>query len=165
MRAFGPGDGDRAVVDLPFKLVIVVIVMAVTTAALYSGLDAFYRSGAEASARTAAERVARAATEVSAMGAGSSRTVEVELEGNSMYPIERMDIGCGPAGSGTECNTIRYKLADHTTWVYVRDASDRDLELRGAGQAVILGHGHGELLLTKMAHTNGAGSYIEVRTL
>jgi hypothetical protein len=165
MRAFGRGGADVAVIDLPFKLVIVAIVMAVSTAALYSGLDAFYRSDAEASARAAAERISTTATEVSAMGVGSSRTLDVELRSNPMYPIERMDVGCGPSGSGTECTTIRYRLAGHTTWVYVRDAADRDLELRGVGMALALGPGHMGLLLTKTARADGSGSYIEVRTL
>jgi len=165
MRAFGRSRVDGAVIDLPFKLVIVAIVMSVSTAALYSGLDAYYRSGAEASARAAADRIATMATSVSAMGVGSSRTLELDLRGNAMYSMERMDVGCGPSGLGTECNTIRYRLAGHTTWVYVRDASDHDLEMRGADGPVSLGPGQVSLLLTKVAQASGAGSFVEIRAL
>jgi len=165
MRAFGRSRVDGAVIDLPFKLVIVAIVMSVSTAALYSGLDAYYRIGAEASAKAAADRIAAMAASVSAMGVGSSRTIELDLSGNAMYSVERMDVGCGPSGSGTECNTIRYRLAGHTTWVYVRDASDHDLEMRGGGGALSLGPGHAELLLTKVARASGAGSFVEIWVL
>jgi hypothetical protein len=152
---------DGAVVDLPFKLVIIAIVMTVSSAALYSGLDSFYRSEVEASARAAAERISRTAADVSAMGEGSSRTVHVDLRRNAMYSVERMEVGCGPSGHGTECNTIRYRISGHTTWFYVKDASEKDLEIRGS-QAVTLGPGASDLLLTKVAKVDG-GSYVEVR--
>lgn len=151
-----------AVLDMPFKLLLSTIIMAVTVAVAYQGLNTYARSHLENSVKAEAGRVADAASLLnSTMAAGSALKAVVKVQEVPFHHIERFRLG-GPPGEPTSA-LITYRLSTGAEGQkVVRDAAGSLVRLTSRTNATFaLDGGNGALLLTKES-LPGIGTVIVV---
>lgn len=144
---------DAAVIELPFKLVIAAVIMAVTASAGTAALSAYSKGMVENGLRQEAEAVASAAMRLDSMGINSSMKVRISLRNAPLDHVEYFRIGyplakpVHPYGA-----MIRFKGAGSGEGhVYVRDAGDNYLPIVSSeGGTLEVGAGSHSLLLTKL---------------
>lgn len=98
---------DNGAIDLPFKLLIVAIIMAITLPILFLGLQSFDRQSTEDRVKAATSRIFAEARLVYGHE-GSSSAVHIDLSGGAFSNIEYLSIGGGLCGDNWA--SARYKL-------------------------------------------------------
>ena len=156
------------VLQMPLKLMISAIVMAVVASSGFGALSSYSRGAVESGLRQQAEALAAAALRLDSMGLNSSRVVELRLEGAPLSHVEYFRVG-HPLARPLHPHSamVRYKgSGTDEGHVYVRDAAGKPLPLcSGSGKGVELGEGVHRLLLTK-AHSGELDIvYINVEVL
>ncbi len=143
--------------DIPFRLVVTVLVMAATITAGAAFIDRLGREATAANLRAEAGHLAGEVRRLSGLGPFSAVEVSLRLEGVGFASIEYLDVGCGPV-EGTACTALRGRLeGGREEWFYVHDSAGRDVRLVVAtGAAIVrLTEGAHVLLLTKSDRPTG----------
>ena len=131
---------DRAaVVDMPYRLLLSVVLMALAAATLFPALRSYQASELEGRIRVTVAEVASAARAVMAHP-GSSRTVAVDLCGGWGVRLERMTIGAPPGAALEEMAIIE--------WRHTAGGSGRTVVASTGGPVPMCGEDGGELVLT-----------------
>ncbi len=105
-----------AAIDVPFKLLISVVIVTMATAILFPALQAYQRSEME-------HRLALTLAEIEAAvisvhhHPGSSRTVVIDVPSSGVITLESMSIGGGLTAPPAEVSTIGWRLSSGTTGV------------------------------------------------
>lgn len=102
---------DRgAVVDMPFRLLLSVVLMAMAAAVLLPALSAYQQTEFEARVRLTVAEISSAARAVLA-SPGSSRTVAVDLPPSLGISLEHLSIGAGLDAGPGEMAIIHWRLS------------------------------------------------------
>lgn len=140
----------RAVVELPFKLVIAGIIVVITMSFAFAGLDSYSEASLEDRVDTAVAELVAAAGDVATMGINSSVKVKLDLSASPFHRVESFVVGCGPDDDDRTCKGVEYSITGHRSkWVVVQDHAGNDMVLKGRDRKVVLGDGAHELLLLK----------------
>jgi type II secretory pathway pseudopilin PulG len=145
---------DRAaIIEMPFKLLIAIMIMAVTAAAGFGALSSYSKTMLENDLRQEAQTVASAAQRLDTMDLESSLKIQISIENTPMDHMEYFKIGY-PLSTPVHPYSamVRYKGAGsgegHVT---VRDNGDNYLPMCSpSGETLSLGVGSHGLLLTKL---------------
>jgi hypothetical protein len=145
--------GRAGIIELPFKLLISVIIMTVTAAAGLGALSAYSRGMLENNLRQEAQAVASAAERLDTMGFNSSLKVRLAINNAPMDHVEYFKIG-HPLSAPVHPYSamVRYKGAGSSEGhVTALDAGDNYLPMCSPeGGTLSLGNGEHALLLTKL---------------
>jgi len=144
---------NAAVIELPFKLVIAAVIMAVTASAGLGALSLYSKGMVENGLRQEAEAVASAAQRLDSMGINSSMKVRISLQNAPLDHVEYFRIGYHlTTPVHPYAAMIRFKGAGSGEGhVYARDAGDNYLPMVSSGDGTLeLGSGGHTLLLTKL---------------
>jgi hypothetical protein len=146
--------GDRAgIIELPFKLLISVIIMTVTAAAGLGALSIYSRGIVENNLRQEAQTVTSAAERLDAMGVNSSLKVRLSIDNAPMDHVEYFKIGY-PLSTPVHPYSamVRYKGAGSSEGhVTALDAGDNYLPMCSPeGGTLSLGTGEHAILMTKL---------------
>lgn len=155
---------DRAaVVDMPFRLLLSVVLMAMAAAVLLPALSAYQQTEFEGRVKLTVAEISSAARAVLA-SPGSSRTVAIDLPPSFGISLERLSIGAGLDAGPVDMAIIHWKLSTggegravvHTTGgaVPMSGPDDRPLVLQ-----------NGRALLVLEARQAPAGSPVELYVL
>ena len=151
--------------EMPFKLVIAAIIMAVTAASGFGALSAYSKGMVENGLRQEAEGLAAAAERLDAMGLNSSLKVRLSLQNAPLARMEYFKVG-HPLSKPVHPYSamVRYKgEGTGEGHVYVRDAGDNYLPMVSqAGGALSLGAGSHTLLLTRLYSEEFAIAFLRV---
>jgi len=146
--------GDRAgVIELPFKLLISVIIMTVTAAAGLGALSVYSKSMLENGLRQQAQVVVSAAEQLDTMGFNSSLRVRLSIDNAPMDHVDYFKIGY-PLSMPVHPYSamVRFKGAGSSEGhLTALDASDNYLPMCSPeGGTLQLGTGEHDILLTKL---------------
>jgi len=103
-----------AAIDVPFKLLISVVIVTMATAILFPALQAYQRSEVE-------HRLALTLAEIEAAAIsvhhhpGSSRSVVIDVPSSGGFRLESMSIGGDLRAPPAEVSTIGWRLSSGTT--------------------------------------------------
>ncbi|MEW5761112.1 MAG: hypothetical protein AB1779_10155 [Candidatus Thermoplasmatota archaeon] len=119
----------NGVIDIPFKLLITVIIMAFTITIAFSGLDHYSKISAENNLKAQIDRIVGIARSVDSSGNGTAQTLtDVKIEGTLMATVEYVIIGDKKTGANK--SMIRYKISGLSKKSeLVQDANGRDIVL------------------------------------
>ena len=98
---------EEGIEGIPFKLIIIVLVMALSIPLIFGGLENYDRTQTENDLRNELEFLITRAKQVYFGGTGNAGNVEVNFRSSLFTRIEYMQIGDGPEGIWS---SIRYKL-------------------------------------------------------
>jgi hypothetical protein len=137
-----------AAIDVPFRMLLSVVLVAMASAVLYPALQSYQETEME-------ERVSLVLAELEAAALavhrhpGSSRTVLVDVPSSGGIRLERMtiggDLGEGPAGTGT----ITWELSSGASGHHLVSSNTGPVPLAGPeGEALVVDHGPCLLVLT-----------------
>jgi len=153
------------IVELPFKLLISIIIVAATASAGLGALSMFSRNMLDQSLGQQARMICSAAERLDEMGFGSSVEVRLEIDNAPMDHVEYFRIGYPLSAPVHPYSAmVRYKGSGssegHAT---ARDAADNFLPMCSArGGTLALGAGEHALLLTKLYSDLFGTVFIEV---
>lgn len=104
---------DREGVEgIPLKLIIVVVIMAITIPATWKGLEMYDRSQTENNLRTEIEFLTTHIKQVYLNGIGNAQDVDVDFRDGMMTSIDWIKIGDSVEGVWS---SIKYKLSHKST--------------------------------------------------
>ena len=155
---------DRvAVVDMPFKLLLSVVLMALAAAVLLPALSAYQRTEFEGRVRLTVAEISSAARAVYT-SPGSSRTVAIDLPPSFGISLERLSIGaCQDDGLG-DMAIIQWKLSKGSGGRAAVLATGGPVPMSGPdGQPLVLQRGRALLVLE--ANQAPAGSPVGLYVL
>jgi len=98
---------EEGVEGIPFKLIIIVLIMALSIPLIFGGLENYDRTQTENDFRNELEFLITRAKQVYFGGTGNADNVEVNFRNSLFTRIEYIEIGDGPEGIWS---SIRYKL-------------------------------------------------------
>ena len=145
---------DRvAIIEMPFKLLIAIMIMAVTAAAGLGALSTYSKSMLENDLRQEAQTVGSAAERLDTMDFNSTLKIQISIENAPMDHMEYFKIGY-PLSTPVHPYSamVRYKGAGSSEGhVTVRDNGDNYLPMCSpSGETLLLNVGSHALLLTKL---------------
>ncbi len=129
-----------AVVDVPYQLVLSVVLMALAAATLMPALRSYQASELEGRIRVTVAEVASAAKAV-LHHPGSSRTVSVDLSGGWGVRLERLTIGA-PLDAAPDMMAV-------IAWRHTAGGSGRSLVTSTGGPVPMCGTDHGQFVLVE----------------
>ncbi len=136
---------DEAVMDYPFRLLIIVIVLAIAIPSMLSALSYYRTRSAEEQLSQEANHIASAVQRVFVQGENASISIEVELPGDTEY----MKIG-GPLSDSVDCRAIYYKLQGESEDSILVSHGRKDIPMSSPDNTtLILRDGSHELYLVK----------------
>jgi hypothetical protein len=98
---------QRGVEGIPLKLIIIIVILAVTIPITFKGLESYDRTQTERNLRSELEFLSTNIKQVYLNGMGNAVDVEVDFADGMMTKIERVQIGDSLDGI---YSSIRYKL-------------------------------------------------------
>jgi hypothetical protein len=98
---------EEGIEGIPFKLIIIVLIMAISLPLIWGGLESYDRTQTENDLRNELEFFITRAKQVYFGGTGNADNVEVNFRNSLFTRIEYIKIGDGPEGIWS---SIRYKL-------------------------------------------------------
>jgi hypothetical protein len=155
---------DReAVVDMPFTLLLSVVLMAMAAAVLLPALSAYQRTEFECRVKLTVAEISSAARAVIA-SPGSSRTVAVDLPPSFGISLERLSIGAGLDAGPGDMAIIQWRLSKGGEGRTVVQTTGGPVPMSGpGGQPLLLQKGRALLVLE--AREAPAGSPVELYVL
>jgi hypothetical protein len=102
----------QGVEGIPLKLIIVIVIMAITIPIAFKGLESYDRFQTENNLRSELDFLSANIKQVYLNGLGNAQDVEVDLRDGMMTKIEDVKIGDSVEGIWS---TIRYKLNHKAT--------------------------------------------------
>lgn len=167
MRPTGLRGRDDAAIDVPFKLLVAVVLMAMAAAILLPALQAYQRSEVEQRIELTVAEISSAALAVY-RHPGSSRTVTVDVPSAGGYRLEGLtiggDLGEPPGGAAV----ITWRHSGGVERSHAVTTTNGQVPLCGPdGRAVEVAGHRTVLVLEAMEATSGpwTGHYVEVRTI
>lgn len=110
---------EGGVEGIPLKLIIVMVILAITIPATWKGLESYDRSQTEANLRSEIEFLSTHIKQVYLNGMGNAQDVEVDFKDGMMTKIQKIEIGDSAQGVWS---SIRYKLNHKSTeFVLIKD--------------------------------------------
>jgi len=112
---------ENGIMDLPMKIIIVVIIMAITIPIAIAGLNYYRENQVKTDIREELHRLVSKINEVHRAGNTSTSTIEVTFSGNFFLKIKYIKVGDNilPLNKdnkgGDYAKWIRYKLGDERT--------------------------------------------------
>ncbi len=128
---------------VPLKLVVTSLVLALSLPTVYSGLHLYDALSTENRILRELERIVIAVKQVYFGGAGSTRTIDVDLSSGMFTLVNSVRIGDKPDGNYS--NVIRYSINGQENLVVVHDPSVPMIS--DSGDALILPAGKHTLRL------------------
>jgi hypothetical protein len=98
---------EAGVEGIPLKLIIVLVIVAITVPVAWKGLESYDRSQTESNLVLEIDFLAANIKQVYLNGVGNARNVEVDFSDGMMTSVERIEIGDSEQGVWS---SIRYKL-------------------------------------------------------
>lgn len=98
---------ERGVEGIPLKLIIVIVILAITIPAIWKGLESYDRSQTENNLRSEIEFLSTHIKQIYLNGIGNAQDVEVDFKDGMMTKIEWIKLGDSIEGIWS---SIRYKL-------------------------------------------------------
>ena len=159
---------DRyASVDVPYKLLLTVVLMTMATAVLMPTLYAYQQSEVEHRIQVAIAEIDSAARSVF-HHPGSSRTVLVDIPSSGSFHLERLTIGGDLAATGPAAALIRWRHSGGAEGNHLVTTRGGPLSMAGPNGGPLDIDGHGCLLVLE-ARASPPGSqpdtFVEVRVL
>jgi hypothetical protein len=105
---------EKGVEGIPLKLIIVMVILAITIPATYKGLEAYDRFQTENSIRSELDFLALNIKQVYLNGLGNALDVEVDFRDGMMSRVEEVSLGGSKDGIQS---AIRYKLSHENTQI------------------------------------------------
>jgi hypothetical protein len=157
---------DReAVVDMPFKLLLSVVLMAMAAAVLLPALSAYQQTEFEGRVKLTVAEISSAARAVFA-SPGSSRTVAVDLPPSFGISLVRLSIGAGLDASPVDMAIIQWRLSSGGEGRAVVHTTCGAVPMSGQdGQPLVLQKGRALLVLEAGQAPAGSqvGRYVLVK--
>jgi hypothetical protein len=100
---------DRSVIEIPYKLLITVIILLLVVPLVWFGLDTYSRAQVETNVRTECERLITAIKHVWKGEEGTSITVYISFQDAVLSSIEYIKIG--DCLGGKHESRVRYKIS------------------------------------------------------
>ncbi len=159
---------DRdAAIDVPYKLLLTVVLMTMATAVLLPTLHAYQQNEVEHRIQVAIAEIDSAARSVF-HHPGSSRTVLVDIPSSGSFHLERLTIGGDLAAPGSEAAFIRWRHSGGAEGNHLVTTRGGPLSMAGPDGEPLEIEGH-QCLLVLEARTSPPGSqpdtFVEVRIL
>lgn len=157
---------SKGVMSLPFKLILIGIVLAFTVSIGYTGLNTYSKSAAENNLRIDCERIISTAKKVDSMGINTTLGVSVDIKGSMLHSVVNFEIGyILTKPLNPKSFSIRYRISGgEEKSVYAYDDSHEPLPMCGEdGGSVILSPGEHRILLTKAFSDRINSTYILVK--
>jgi len=159
---------DRnAAIDVPYKLLLSVVLLTMATAVLMPTLYAYQQSEVEHRIQVAIAEIDSAARSVF-HHPGSSRTVLVDIPSSGSFHLERLTIGGDLTAPGPEAALIRWRHSGGAEGNHLVTTSRGPLAMAGTNGGPLDIEGH-QFLLVLEARTTLQGNqpiaFVEVRTL
>ena len=159
-------DADAAI-DVPFKMLISLVVMAMAVVALLPALQAYQSGEVEHRTEVAVAGIAAAARSVF-HHPGSSRTVVLDITPAGSVRIVSMSIGGDLTGPPGEACVISWRLSDGTRGNHAITTNGGQVPLAGPdGQAITI-EGHRAILALETREAPPGAwydHYVEVRAI
>ncbi len=154
---------DGAAIDVPYKLLVSVVLMTMAAAILLPALHAYQLSEIEHHIELAVADIASAARSVH-RHPGSSRTVGVDVPPAGGFRLERLSIG-GDIGRPTgEASTIRWRHSGGGTGIHVVASSMGQVPITGPDGRALLVQGDTAMLVLEGRRSGpDSATYVEVR--
>ena len=155
---------DRAaVVDMPFRLLLSVVLMAMAAAVLLPALSAYQQTEFEARVKLTVAEISSAARAVYS-SPGSSRTIAIDLPPSFGISLERLSIGAGLDAGPVDMAIIHWKLSRGGEGRAIVHTTGGPVPMSGLdGQPLVLQRGRALLVLE--ARQAPAGSLVELYVL
>jgi len=126
--------------DIPFKLLLSLVVIAMALGVLMPALSAYQTSEVEHRVSVALAEIEAAALAVH-RHPGSSRTVVIDLVASGSVRLERMELGGDLSGSLADMATIRWWHTGGASGEHLVSASSGPLPMAGPdGEALRIGY-------------------------
>ncbi len=158
---------SSAVIDVPYKLLLSVVLMTMATAVLMPTLYAYQQSEVEHRIQMTVAEIDSAARSVF-HHPGSSRTVLVDIPSSGSFHLERLTIGGDLASPGPEAAIIRWRHSGGVEGDHLVTTSRGPLAMAGTNGGPLDIEGH-QCLLVLEAMTSAQGNqpitFVEVRIL
>jgi hypothetical protein len=103
---------EEGVEGIPLKLIIVMVIMAITIPAAFKGLESYDRFQTENNLRSELDFLSANIKQVYLNGLGNAQDVDVNFQDGMMAKVEEIKIGDSIDG---KWSTIRYKLNHKNT--------------------------------------------------
>jgi hypothetical protein len=157
---------DNAVEGIPFKLIILVFILAISLPMIWSGLANYDRTQKENDLRVEIEFIISTIKLVYTGGENNSQLIDVDFTSSFATKVERVLIG---DGTRNLWSTVRYKLSNGAMRTIVIQNPNIPVVNRTSGgfEAFEVGEGTHSLLFTAKTHYNLEGDgrndlYVEV---
>ncbi len=159
---------DReAAIDVPYKLLLSVVLMTMATAVLMPTLHAYQQSEVEHRIQLAIADIDSAARSVF-HHPGSSRTVLVDIPSSGSFHLERLTIGGDIAAPDPEASFIRWRHSGGAEGNHLVTTNRGPLSMAGPNGGPLDIEGH-QCLLVLEVRASPSGSqldaFVEVRIL
>jgi len=158
---------NGAVIDMPFKVLISLVVMTMATVILLPALQAYQSSEVEHRTEISVAAIASAARSVY-HHPGSSRTVALDVPSAGTVRLELMSIGGDLTGPPGETCVIKWRLSDGTEGIHAITTLGGEVPMAGPdGLAISIEGQRALLVLEAKAAPRGSwcDTYVEVRLL
>ncbi|UCE74592.1 MAG: hypothetical protein JSV56_02520 [Methanomassiliicoccales archaeon] len=103
---------EEGVEGIPLKLIIVLVILAITIPITWKGVESYDRSQTESNLRSELDYLSAHIKQVYLNGIGNALDVEVDFRNGMMTRIEKVEIGDSTEGIWS---SIRYKLSHKGT--------------------------------------------------
>ncbi len=167
MRLLPLRSDTDGVIDVPFKMVISLVVMAMAVVALLPALQAYQSSEVEHRTEVAVAGIATTARSVF-HHPGSSRTFVLDIPPAGSVRLVSMSIGGDLHGHPGEACVISWKLSDGTRGNHAITTNGGQVPLAGPdGQALTI-EGHRAILVLETREAppgTWCNNYVEVRAI
>lgn len=105
---------ENGVVGIPLKLIIVIVILAITIPATFKGLESYDRFQTENNIRSEIDFLAANIKQVYLSGLGNAQDVDVDFNDGMMSKVEEITLGDSIDGIFT---AIRYKLSHRSSQI------------------------------------------------
>ena len=138
---------DNAVEGIPFKLIIIVLILAISLPLIWTGLERYDRTQKESDLRNEIEFIITTIKFVYTSGEYSSQAIDVNFASGFAAKVERVEIGDGRDGI---YSSIRYKLSNSRKMTIIIDNPNIPVANKTTQgiDALIVGEGRHTLLFT-----------------
>ena len=126
----------RAAIDVPFKMLLSVILVSMATAILYPALEAYQETEMELRVSLTISEIEAAALSVS-RHPGSSRTVLVDVPSSGGIRLERLTVGGDLTGPPADLGTIGWELSSGTSGIHLVSSNTGPVPMAGPEGAVL----------------------------
>jgi hypothetical protein len=146
---------DAGAIDVPYKLLVSIVVMAMAASVLLPVLKAYHEGTMEDRVELLVSRIGAAARAVY-HHPGSSRTVVVDVPSSGGVRLERLSIGGDPSTDPALTSAIHWELSTGTERTHVVTTQGGFVPMTGQeGQAVLVGAGPRLLVLEAQENPPG----------